>query len=141
MIQTAWVSPHVTGAAFDMSKIVRAFEFMPLNSAPAGFEPALTAPERNAVHPPDLVRRATLHRLGECMGGARRLATGERPREESRYAIKGARSAPGPGWPALLDKRRARMTLTPTRRSSGRSPRGPFRDRDCQIGVSPASTG
>src|SRR5262249_35750052 len=28
------------------------------------------------------------------------------------YVFKGARSAPGPGWPPLLGERRARMTLT-----------------------------
>jgi len=30
-------------------KIIRVFELMPLTSAPVGFEPALTAPEANAV--------------------------------------------------------------------------------------------
>ncbi len=37
--------PQVTGLASTWLKIVKVFGFMPLSSAPAGFEPALTAPE------------------------------------------------------------------------------------------------
>src|SRR5215471_2362706 len=40
------------------------------------------------------------------------------------YVFKGTLTRAGPGWPPLLGKRRARMTLTRARRSSRRSPGG-----------------
>ena len=44
--------------------------------------------------------------------------------ENFHYGFKGAQSAPDPGWPPLLGKRRARMTLIRTLRSSCRSAGG-----------------
>ena len=49
---------QVTGLTFNRIKIVRVFEFIPLTSAPAGFEPALTAPESVAVCGPDQRKHA-----------------------------------------------------------------------------------
>jgi hypothetical protein len=61
-------SPQVTGLVPNRAKIVRVFEFMSLTSAPAGFEPALTAPERVAVHAPDQRKRVPHTMIGGVSG-------------------------------------------------------------------------
>jgi hypothetical protein len=51
------------------------------------------------------------------------------------YVFKGARSAPGSAGGPLLGKRRARMTLTRTWRSSRRSPGGPCGGNVARLGA------
>ena len=59
-------------------------------------------------------------------------------REYFPYGFKGAQRAPNLGWVALLGKRRARMTLTRTRRGSRRSSGGLGGER-CAPGRPPAA--
>ena len=59
------------------AKIVRVFEFIPLSSAPAGFEPALTAPGAGPVHGCYQAKRALVSPLGGC-GGAQGAGSARR---------------------------------------------------------------
>ena len=57
---------QATGPAPSRFKIARVFEFIPLNCAPAGFEPALTAPEAVSRYRTDQRKRCR-----RCPGRAR----------------------------------------------------------------------
>ena len=67
-IRNASAFPQVTGMALKPRKIVKVFKLCLLPVPPAGFEPALTAPEAGPVHGCYLARRALASLLGSVWG-------------------------------------------------------------------------
>jgi len=70
-------SHDCTGAELQVSEVSQnirdsevLFEFISLSCAPAGFEPALTAPERVAVHASDQGKRVPAHPVRGRIGGS-----------------------------------------------------------------------